>query len=328
MNMIWSTCNTEGLSAFSGIYKSAMTTTVEIPTQQIHLFETKRAGISLFVKREDLIHPVISGNKYRKLKYNLLQAKREGHKTLLTFGGAYSNHIAATAKAGSEYGIHTIGIIRGGELAELAAGNPTLEMAKLDGMKLKFISRSDYKLRDSKVFLENLIEEFGPFYLLPEGGTNALAVKGCEEIITEKERHFDYICCCVGTGGTLAGLINASAGEQQLIGFPALKGIFMQKDIRSFVRKDNWYLQEGYHFGGYAKINEELVAFINQFNRSTGIPLDPIYTGKMFFGIMDMIRRNKFRPGSSILAIHSGGLQGVAGMNLVLKKKKLPLIDV
>ncbi len=305
-----------------------MTSSLVPPTQKIELPELHRAGVTLFVRREDLLHPVISGNKFRKLSYNLRAAEEAGYDSLLTFGGAYSNHIAATARAGREYGFRTIGIIRGDELERASHLNPTLARAKEDGMVLKFVSRAEYRLKEMSSFLAGLREEFGRYYLLPEGGTNALAVKGCEDILGPGDLHYDTICCCVGTGGTLAGLINASSGRQRLIGFSALKGIFMQKDICSFVCKDNWCLEADYHFGGYAKINAELIAFINSFQQRTGLPLDPVYTGKMFFGVMDMIGRRKFNPGSAILAIHSGGLQGKAGMNQVLKQKKLPLIDL
>ncbi len=304
-----------------------MTAPVQIPTQQIRLPETESAGISLFVRREDLLHPVISGNKYRKLKYNLLRAKEEGHTTLLTFGGAFSNHIAVTARAGSEYGYRTIGVIRGEEL-ESRPKNPTLVAALRDGMQLKFVSRQAYRQKADAAFVEALKAELGPFYLLPEGGTNRLAVRGCEEILAESDRQFTHICCCVGTGGTLAGLINASVERQRLIGFQVLKGDYLTKDIRSFVRKDNWYLEDGYHFGGYAKINQSLVTFINNFRRDTGILVDPVYTGKMFYGIAHMARRGLFEPGTRILAIHSGGLQGIAGMNQFLSQKKLPLINL
>lgn len=280
------------------------------------------------MRRDDLLHPEISGNKYRKLKYNLQQAARQGAETLLTFGGAFSNHLVATACAGKEYGFKTIGIVRGEELSRRADLNPTLTKARELGMRLKFVSRTVYREKETTAVLSVLREEFGSFYLLPEGGTNALAIKGCEEILTEADTSFDFICCAVGTGGTMAGLINASTEDQQVLGFPALKGTYLQKDICSFVRKRNWRLIHDYHFGGYAKINEPLVAFINNFRDSTGIPLDPVYTGKLMYGLMEMIEQGLFASGTRILAIHSGGLQGIAGMNQILEKKKLPLICV
>ncbi|CAH8285346.1 1-aminocyclopropane-1-carboxylate deaminase [Mariniflexile fucanivorans] len=283
-------------------------------------------GVEVYLKREDKIHAFVSGNKYRKLKYNLLEADKNGFKTLLTFGGAYSNHIAAAASAGNILGFKTIGVIRGNELGNSIDNNPTLRFAQQNGMQFKFVSREAYREKASEVFIENLKAEFGNFYLIPEGGTNNLAIKGCEEILNEDDKGFDYICCAVGTGGTISGLINCSKPSQQVLGFPALKGDFLQQDISKFVSKTNWELKTDYHFGGYAKINTQLIAFINQFKKENNIPLDPVYTGKMMFGIFDLIEKGYFAKGTKILAIHTGGLQGIDGMNMVLKKKNLPLI--
>ncbi|MEO1031122.1 MAG: pyridoxal-phosphate dependent enzyme [Bacteroidota bacterium] len=283
--------------------------------------------ISLYVKREDLIHPFISGNKYRKLKYNLKEAQLQRHHTLLTFGGAYSNHIAATAYAGQLYNFQTIGIIRGEELEEKIEVNPTLKFARSCGMRLKFVSRAHYRQKTQAAFLDGLKSELGAFYLIPEGGTNALAVKGCEEILQDSDDKFDFICCCVGTGGTISGIINTSLEHQKVLGFPALKGGFLKQDIRKFATNDNWDLMENYHFGGYGKIKPELIAFINRFKNTYDIPLDPIYTGKMMFGIVDLIAQDFFPKNSKILAIHTGGLQGIDGMNLKLKQKGWPLIE-
>jgi len=275
-----------------------------------------------------LLHPFISGNKYRKLKYNLLAAKEQNYYTLLTFGGAYSNHIAALAFAGKERGMKTIGIIRGEELQDNWQGNPTLEQAHKNGMLFKFVSRQAYRENESAKFIAQLKQQFGDFYLVPEGGTNALAVKGCEEILVEQDAEFDVICTCVGTGGTVAGLINSSHGYQQVLGFSALKGDFLNETIGKITTKENWRLMTDYHFGGYAKVSLELIQFINQFKTVTGIPLDPIYTGKMLFGLLDMIKNDNFAKGIKILAIHTGGLQGITGMNTVLKKKNLPLLAI
>ncbi|MEN9655396.1 MAG: 1-aminocyclopropane-carboxylate deaminase [Bacteroidota bacterium] len=284
-------------------------------------------GISLVIKREDLIHPFVSGNKFRKLKYNLLQAKAENHTTLLTFGGAYSNHIAAVAYAGKENGFQTIGIIRGDELADKIASNPTLKFAQECGMQFEFVSREAYRLKTEAAFLEQLEEQYGSFYLVPEGGTNAFAIKGCEEILTNEDTVFDYIGCAIGTGGTISGIINSALSHQKVLGFPALKGEFLQDEIRNFVHNDNWELITDYHFGGYAKVNDELIAFINWFFEQTQIPLDPVYTGKMVFGIFDLITKNYFPENSKILLIHTGGLQGIQGMNMKLINKGLPIIN-
>lgn len=284
--------------------------------------------ITLHIKREDLIHPFVSGNKFRKLKYNLLQAKALGKTKIITFGGAFSNHIAAVAYAGKEHNIETIGIIRGEELSSKISENPTLTFAQNCGMKFDFITRDEYRFKDSLTFIEKLKEKYGTFYLVPEGGTNALAIKGCEEILTSEDSIFTHICCSVGTSGTISGIINSAKPNQKIIGFPALKGSFLSDDIRNFVTNSNWELQSDYHFGGYAKINEELIRFINAFREKTSVPLDPIYTGKMMFGILDLINKGYFPVGSKILAIHTGGLQGIEGMNCKLKNKNLPLITI
>ena len=285
-------------------------------------------SITVSIKREDLIHPFISGNKFRKLKYNLLQAKGEQNETLLTFGGAYSNHIAAVAFAGKEKGFKTIGIIRGDELRDKISENPTLLFAQNCGMQLEFVSREEYRLKNETSFLENLEKQFGDFYLIPEGGTNELAIKGCQEILTEEDSDFDFVCCSVGTGGTIAGIINSALPHQKVLGFPALKGDFLKDEIRIFVQNENWELITAYHFGGYGKVNPDLIAFINQFYDKNKIPLDPIYTAKMVFGVIDMIDKDYFPAHSKILLIHTGGIQGIKGMNMKLKNKQLPIIDI
>ncbi|TJY31836.1 1-aminocyclopropane-1-carboxylate deaminase/D-cysteine desulfhydrase [Pontimicrobium aquaticum] len=287
----------------------------------------KACNVKLYIKREDNIHPFISGNKYRKLKYNIQEAQNLKHDTLLTFGGAYSNHIAAVAAAGNEFGLKTIGVIRGEELADKVSGNPTLQFSKSQGMQFKFVSRTDYRSKEETNFIKALESEFGNFYLVPEGGTNDLAVRGCEEILNIEDDQFDYICCAVGTGGTISGLINASKPHQKILGFPALKGDFLSSNISKFVTKNNWELLTKYHFGGYAKVNKELIDFINQFKLSYNIPLDPIYTGKLMYGVIKMIEASYFEKNAKILVIHTGGLQGVSGMNKRLIDKDLPLIN-
>ena len=284
-------------------------------------------GISLFIKRDDKLHPIISGNKYRKLKYNLKEAKREEQSKLLTFGGAFSNHIVAVAGAGKEFGFETIGIIRGDELASKDNDNPSLAKAKELGMELHFVSRSQYQQKESNAFLLDLQSNFGSFYMLPEGGTNSLAIKGCKEIIGKEEQRFTHICCAVGTGGTISGIIEGSFENQKIIGFPALKGDFLTNGIRKFVTKNNWELETKYHFGGYGKVSDELIGFMNDFYKQTQIPLDPIYTGKMVYGVLDKIKKNEFPPQAKILMIHTGGLQGVQGMNQMLIKKNKSILN-
>ena len=292
------------------------------------VFLSEDLGLELYIKRDDLIHSEISGNKYRKLKYNIIEAQKLGFETLLTFGGAFSNHIAATASVGKEFGFKTIGIIRGEELYDKVEANPTLKFAKTCGMQFKFVSRSDYREKTTESFINNLKGEFGEFYHVPEGGTNTLAIRGCEEILSETDKEFDFICSSVGTGGTISGLINCSKPSQQVLGFPALKGDFLKNEIVKFAHQSNWQLVTNYHFDGYAKVAKELIDFINKFKEDTNIPLDPVYTGKMMFGIFDLIDKGFFPIGSKILAIHTGGLQGIEGMNTVLKKKELPILSI
>ncbi|MDV7187078.1 pyridoxal-phosphate dependent enzyme [Lutibacter sp. TH_r2] len=299
--------------------------------QEVSFSEIEGKKVQLFIKREDKLHHFISGNKYRKLKYNLEEAKRLKHHTLITFGGAYSNHIAAAAAAGFEFGFKVIGVIRGDELAnkldEVLVHNPTLKFASEHNMQFEFVSRSDYREKTSSAFIQKLKNKYGNFYLVPEGGTNELAVKGCEEILTEEDSIYNVVCSAIGTGGTISGLINSLKPHQKVLGFPALKGDFLQNEIKKYVlTSKNWSLNTDYSFGGYGKISEELILFINKFKQETGIPLDPVYTGKMVFGIVDLIKKDYFPERTKLLAIHTGGLQGIDGMNSILKKKKLPII--
>ena len=238
----------------------------------INTLENIRLNAQVYLKPEYSIHPKVSGNKFRKLKYNLQKAQSENYKGILTFGGAFSNHIAATAAAGQALNIPTVGVIRGEELDSKIDQNPTLRYAKSCGMHLEFVSRSDYKDKTTPEYLKTLLETFKDFYIIPEGGTNALAIKGCQEILTESDQQFDLICCSVGTGGTLTGLINSSLPSQKIIGFPALKGGFLNEDICKFATQSNWELWEAYHFGGYAKVDSKLITFINHFKATYNGP--------------------------------------------------------
>ncbi len=297
----------------------------EIPNQFIRNFP---GNIEFWIKREDLLHEKVSGNKFRKLKYNLVEAEKLDYDTLLSFGGAHSNHISALAAAGKIGNFKTLGIIRGEELeGDHEKWSPTLKFAHSCGMKFKFVSRQDYRDKNTEGFLKKLKAEFGPFYLLPEGGTNELAIKGCEEILKPADDIFDFIAVSVGTGGTICGLINASASHQKIIGFPALKTDYLQQEVEDHVNKSNWELILNYHFGGYAKANAELIAFLNEFYKDYQIKLDPVYTGKLVFGIFELIKQGFFPSESKILAIHTGGLQGIEAMNQILKKKKQPQIN-
>ena len=267
-------------------------------------------SVQLTVKRLDLIHPQISGNKFFKLKYNLIEARQLGLKQMLTFGGAYSNHIAATAYAAQLFGFKSLGIIRGEELAHKPL-NPTLTTAQQLGMQLVFVSREKYRQKNNHDWIDELTQHYPDTYIIPEGGTNELAIQGCQEILTTEDlNHYDVICCAVGTGGTITGLINASSSQQEILGFSALKGDFLQQDVSQLTHKSNWKILDDYCFGGYAKTTAELLSFINNFEQQYRIPLEQIYTGKMFYGIFDLISKGYFKENAKILILHSGGLQG------------------
>ena len=262
------------------------------------------------IKREDMNHPFVSGNKWWKLKYNLEEAKRQNKKTLLTFGGAYSNHIYATAAAAHELNFESIGIIRGEETLPL---NYTLEFAKEQGMRIHYVSREAYRKKSEPEFIQQLQNQFGDFYLIPEGGTNELAVKGVEEFARTIGNEFDYLCCAVGTGGTIAGMIRGIDMDKEILGFSVLKGgEFLKNEIEKFLHEwyGNWVLHTSYHHGGYAKTSEPLLSFMNNFKAKHGIPLDHVYTGKLFWGVMEEIKSGRFKKGSRVLILHSGGLQG------------------
>ena len=285
---------------------------MKIKTQEISFPFLKEKKIRLFIKRIDQIHKYVSGNKWYKLKYNFTEAKKRGFKSILTFGGAFSNHIAATAYLAKKKGFICIGIIRGEEQLPL---NPTLAYAVEQGMRIHYVSRSDYRLKDTVNFLNKIKSYFGAFYLIPEGGTNKLAIKGASDILDLNDAQ-DYICCAVGTGGTMAGIINSSNKRQKVIGFPAIKGSAkLEQDMLSWANKKNYKFINDYSFGGYAKLTDTLVDFVNNFYKTQGIPLDVVYTGKMMLGVIDLVAKDYFPEESNILAIHTGGLQGNKGMN-------------
>lgn len=306
------------------MYLWLMYLTNNIPIQEIDDPVLRENSIRVFLKREDLIHEKISGNKWRKLAYNLRYAKRKGFENLVTFGGAYSNHISATAAAGKEFGFKTIGFIRGESHLPL---NPTLHYADSCGMELRYVDRAAYRKKMTKGFEAQYLGDIKNYYLIPEGGTNTLAVKGCEEILSDIEIDFDVVCCSCGTGGTLSGIINSLKPHQSALGFSSLKGAaFLNDQIRKYVINSQWSLNLDYHFGGYAKVDPCLIDFINQFKTKHNIALDPVYTGKMMFGLWDLIKRGCFRKGTSIVAIHTGGLQGIMGMNERNKEQGLQII--
>ena len=271
------------------------------------------AGVRVLLKRDDLIHPEIPGNKWRKLKYNIAAARRLGLDTLLTFGGAYSNHIRATAAVGYYEGFNTIGVIRGEEHLPL---NPSLAYAAARGMRLTYLDRTTYRAKTSEAVIGRLCREFGEVYLLPEGGSNREAVVGCAEIAAELTEPFDVLFCAVGTGGTLAGVAAGLDRHQSAVGVPVLKGgVFLEKEIVDLqtsaygARSGTWHLECDYHFGGYAKRTAELDTFIEDFEKRHGLLLDWVYEAKMMYALFDLMRRGVVVPGTTIVALISGSAE-------------------
>ncbi len=297
----------------------------DIPLEALHYLEIAQKNIQLSVLRLDKIHPQISGNKYFKLKYNLLEAKKQGYDTILTFGGAFSNHIYATAQAAKLKGLKSIGIIRGEATQPL---NPTLSFAKACGMQLEFVSREQYRAKNQPYFKAQLQAELGNFYLIPEGGSNVWALEGIKEILPLISSDFDYLATSCGTGATMAGLMLGTQAKQKVLGFSALKGgdflwndmkLLLESYFELFPQKkpssiDEFMTTRGrlildYHFGGYAKKTLELERFIEKFTAEHSIPIEWIYTGKLFFGLFDLIQKDYFPEGTRIIALHTGGLR-------------------
>ena len=288
----------------------------------------KTHGVQVFIKRDDVLHKHVQGNKWRKLKYNLLKAKELEKSQLVTFGGAFSNHIHATAAAGRMFGFQTIGLIRGDELDNLS---PTLAFAQEVGMELVYLDRTTYRRRKEADFLRSIEEQYPDAFIIPEGGSNALALKGVGEIVSEvdeqmQERSSMIWCVGVGSGGTMAGIIRDVKDTDTVMGFSALKGDFVDEMVASFLDKpySNWQIWKDGHFGGFAKWKPDLVDFINNFYESTGIPLDPIYNGKLWYRLNDLILDGYFEKGSQIMVIHTGGLQGIEGFRQRFGDELLP----
>jgi 1-aminocyclopropane-1-carboxylate deaminase/D-cysteine desulfhydrase-like pyridoxal-dependent ACC family enzyme len=286
------------------------------PVTQLHSDLLNEKKVQLFIKRDELIHPVLQGNKWRKLKYNLLEANIQKQKTLLSFGGAYSNHLHALAYAGKHFGFNTIGIIRGEKPANL---NPCLQDIKNWGMQLEYIKRIDYKQKITNEFIHNLRKKFSDFYLIPEGGNNPQGIKGCAEILNELDRDYDVICCEVGSGTMFSSMITHNKKlNTHFLGFVVMKNRQLEDEIRNTTTTQKniitqWSLIHTYHFGGFAKASTELHQFIANFKTQFNIQLEPVYSGKMLYGIFDLINKDHFKPGARILAIHGGGLQGLRG---------------
>ncbi|MGB2475049.1 MAG: 1-aminocyclopropane-1-carboxylate deaminase/D-cysteine desulfhydrase [Flavobacteriaceae bacterium] len=289
-------------------------------------FITQINGISLTIKREDQIHSKISGNKFRKLKYNLAQIDKSSPPTVVTFGGAYSNHLVATAAAGNLMQLKTVGFVRGEEL-EHQKRNPSLAFCEQQGMELLFLNRHDYRLKDSAPSVVDFCKSL-PCLILPEGGTNSLAIKGCSEILTPQDREYDVICTSVGTGGTFLGLLQSMAPHQHLIGFRAVSDPKVMAWLNKKAPHSRYTLNSDFIFGGYGKVTDELIDFINQFYLEYQILLDPLYTGKLLFGIFALIKRGQWRWGKKVLVLHTGGIQAIEGFNLNQKKKGKLCIDI
>ena len=288
--------------------------------QDVH-FQEK--GVIVHLRREDLLHPEVSGNKWRKLKYNLIKAKETGHDTLLTFGGAYSNHLTAAAAAANLCGFKSIGLVRGEKIEPL---NASLKFCLEKGMELHLISRSDFDLKNDKDFIADLRERFPRFYLIPEGGSNYLGINGCMEILNAQDVGYDFIACACGTTTMACGLLLSSGADQKVLVFSPFKQKgyaldMIQKNLdRYFLNNESAidYLSrleivENFSLGGFAKRNEALFSYVKSFYKKHKIKLDPIYTSKMMFGLSQMIENDQFKRFGSILAIHSGGLQGWNG---------------
>jgi 1-aminocyclopropane-1-carboxylate deaminase len=286
------------------------------PVEEIWWPVLEKAGIRLLVKREDRNHASVSGNKWWKLKYNLEKALSQQQRPVLTFGGAYSNHIYATAAAAKACGLKSIGIIRGEENLPL---NATLSFAAANGMMLQYVSRENYRNKDDPAFIRKLHEKFGDFYMIPEGGTNALAVKGCAGFAAQElsEIDFSHLLLPVGTGGTLAGVVCGLRGTKEVIGVPVLKkGDFLRTSIEKLISEfsghvyGNWSLLTSYHHGGYAKVTKALLDFVAAMKERHNLPLDHVYTGKLMWAVMEEIEKGRFPRGATVLALHTGGLQG------------------
>ncbi len=284
------------------------------PLQQIVAPWLDEKQVQCWIKRDDLLHPTISGNKWRKLKYNLLQASSET-KGLLTFGGAYSNHLVATAAAAKILGWPSIGVVRGEE----DPLNESLRYCRSQGMDLQFWSRGKFRSKGDKSVQQALQHQFPEHLILPEGGTNEPALKGASELVEEiliQEPSTTHILVSAGTGGTAAGILSALSDTIKLEVISALKGDFLQNEIEAWApqRKANWQLHTDFHFGGYARISQELCTLLNQFYHQQKIPLDPIYTGKMLAAFRALLVRDHFLPGSKVVLVHTGGLQGLVGI--------------
>ena len=293
--------------------------------QEIEIPLLKTRGISLFVKRDDLIHETISGNKWRKLKYNIESCVVKKKQGIITFGGAYSNHLIATASACDRVGIKSIGIVRGDELT--SESNETLKACSLLNMELVFVSREDYRLRFEKAYIEGLSIKYPNYLVVPEGGANYHGMIGCQEILKEIEFKPDHIFVAQGTTTTSCGLAMGLNDKQKIHVVPVLKGFDSLDEMKNLYIQcgmDNEWIEQllsnvtvhdEYHFGGYGKYTPELLEFIKEYYLSYSLKLDPIYTGKAMFALMSELQNKSF-DNSVVLFVHTGGLQGVNSIEL------------
>ena len=281
--------------------------------QPLLLEELANRAIKADILRLDKLHPIISGNKWFKLKYYLEEALQTGHTNLLSFGGAWSNHIIATAYAAHLSGLGSVGIIRGERPEKFST---TLQAAISYGMQLEFMSRADYAMKADPRFIHDLRKKYGNIYIIPEGGAGEKGVEGSREILSlAGQTAYSHVICCIGTGTMYAGLVLSCSGTQEVIGIPVLKGFQNQesKFVESFMpakKRPNTTIFFDYHFGGYAKKTPELLRFMNDLYETTGIATDFVYTGKLFYAFLDIVKKEYFPSGSHILMVHSGGLQG------------------
>jgi 1-aminocyclopropane-1-carboxylate deaminase len=280
------------------------------PYQEINIDLPDRQSCSLTIKRLDLINPYVNGNKWYKLKYNLEKAISMSHPRILSFGGSHSNHIYSLAAAGKYFGIETIGIIRGER-----KDSSTLDFARNQGMQLHYISREEYRTKNIDTSTNEFKKKFGPFHLVPEGASNEEGVRGCEEILDKQDLNFDIICLPCGTASTLSGVVRSAGIEQEIYGFSALKGgEFLHSEVNRYLNPTmaypNFKIISDYHFGGYAKWTPQLICFIQEILREHSLPLDQVYTGKMIFGVIDLIRTGIIPADKRVLCLHTGGLQG------------------
>lgn len=287
------------------------------PTPLQTLALPPNSAIEAWIKRDDLNHPLIQGNKWHKLKYNLQAAQSQHKHQLLTFGGAYSNHIAATAAAAFERGWSSIGLIRGNELAtNQQAWSPTLKQAQRHGMTFEFVDRQTYRLRHQPTWLNALLQRYPKAYFLPEGGSNPLAINGFESVINELNQQcpsWTHLLCAVGTGGTLAGLAKFAQPHQQIWGIASLKNAgYLREQISEWagLDKTNWRLFTEFHGGGYGKTSNDVLNISQQFEQNNGVKLDPVYTAKLVFAFNRLIQAGAFAANSRVVLYHSGGLQG------------------